>query len=466
MNEEAALGVRAKLERASRRKLYDAVWQHLLDQGLVRDYLNGSLEEDPKKAWSVLKEVAENRLQLVDAVQSEIQGDDQPPSEDQGDSEGPPREGKEDYPALEVIFDFFSLIDAKSRPMAQATSSYFEWLVNKHPEVVRFRDEVLGGKTLSLEQAHKLLGSYAARFFPLEWFSDWRIPVVGHTSEIIVGYDWGLHEQEVDHRVTLWVEPPGITKRVRYAHPDTLILDEDGDKISSRWVLMKKRGSVVPPYNMELPEDPEDTKPTSPPPILLSNYETPNRPMAVWPGSVVDNLYVLAEELADAFRWPSHVGHTKASRGWSKDAAAKFLLTGVAPLATQVPLVPLAQPIDAKLKIEENKYLGSQRRIKFNISPWVPAEEVARAYKRMQKQVLEGRNRQPSPKTLEVACFVWEEERRHEYKSPSWPVLCDRWNKEHPKDQFKDYRHFRTYFTRGAEAVRAALPSWSGPVEN
>jgi hypothetical protein len=75
----------------------------------------------------------------------------------------------------------------------------------------------------------------------------------------------------------------------------------------------------------------------------------------------------------------------------------------------------------------------------------------------MQKQLLEGRNRQPKPKTLEVACFVWEEERRHEYNRPSWRVLCDRWNKEHPKDQFEDYRHFRTYFTRSAEAVKAAL---------
>jgi hypothetical protein len=454
MDEEAVFKVRDDLERALRRKLYDAVWQHLLDEGWVRDYLNGSLEEDPKEAWRLLKEVAENRLRLVEAVQSEIQDEDLPQSEYQVASQAPPRESKEDYPALKAILDFFSLIGAKSRPMSQATSSYFVWLLNQHPEVVRFRDEVLGGRILALEQAHKLLGSYAARFYPLEWFSDWRIPVVGHTSEIVGGYDWGLHEQEVDHRVTLWVDPPGITKRVRYAHPDTPILDEDAEQISSRCVLMKKRGSVAPPYNMGLPEAPEDMEPASPPPILLSNYETPNRPMAVWPGSVVDNLYILAEELADAFRWPRHVGQTKAFRSWSKDAAATFVLTGVAPLAT---LVLQAQPIDARLKLEENRFLGSQRRIELNISPWVSAEEVTRAYKRMQKQVLEGRNRQPKPKTLEIACFVWEEERRHEYNRPSWPVLCDRWNKEHPKDQFKDYRHFRTYFTRGAEAVKAAL---------
>ncbi len=353
MNEEAALKVRAKLERALRRKLYEAVWQQLLDEGLVRDYVNGSLEEDPKKAWGFLIEVAENRLRLVDAVQSEIQDEDQPQSEYQVDSEAPPREGKEDYPALEAIFDFFSLIGAKSRPMAQATSSYFVWLLNQHPEVVRFRDEVLGGRILALEQAHKLLGSYAARFFPLEWFSDWRIPVVGHTSEIVGEYDWGSHEQEVDHRVTLRVDPPGVTKRVRYAHPDTPILDEDAEQISSRCVLMKKRGSVAPPYNMGLPEDSEDMEPASPPPILLSNYETPNRPMAVWPGSVVDNLYVLAEELAYAFRWPGKDARKKAFHPWNEDAAAEFVLTGVA---------PLARPVDARWKLEGNQYFPHSAR--------------------------------------------------------------------------------------------------------
>jgi hypothetical protein len=357
VNEEVALEVRAKLERALRRKLYDAVWQYLLDEGWVRDYLNRSLEEHPKEAWRVLKEVAENRLRLVEAVQSEIQGDDQPQSEYQVGSDGPPSEGKRDTTVATAVLDL-SLIGSKSRPMLQATSGYFEWLANQSPEVLQFRDEVLGGKTLSLEQAHKLLGSYAARFFPLEWFSDWRIPFVGHTSEIVGEYDWGSHEQEVDHRVTLRVDPPGITKRVRYAHPDTPILDEDAEQISSRCVLMKKRGSVAPPYNMGLPEDPD--------------YETPNRPMAVWPGSVVDNLYVLAVELAYAFRWPGKDAREKAFHPWNEDAAAEFVLTGVA---------PLARPVDARLKLEGNKYLGSQWQIELNISPWVPAEEVTRAYK-------------------------------------------------------------------------------------
>jgi hypothetical protein len=95
-------------------------------------------------------------------------------------------------------------------------------------------------------------------FLPLEWFLDRGIPVVGHTSEIVDGYDWGAHRVEIDHSVTLRVNPLGITERLRYAHRDTPILNEDEDQISTRCVLMKKSGMVIPPYNVRLPDDPEE----------------------------------------------------------------------------------------------------------------------------------------------------------------------------------------------------------------
>ena len=47
-------------------------------------------------------------------------------------------------------------------------------------------------------------------------------------------------------------------------------------------------------------------------------------------------------------------------------------------------------------------------------SSWVSADEVKQAYRRMQKQVLEGRNSLPDAKTFEVARFVWEQERQHQ----------------------------------------------------
>ena len=125
---------------------------------------------------------------------------------------------------IEALYDYlypvYPIKNPKSKSMLQATSDYFGWLANQHPEVLRFRDEVLGGRILAPDETHKLLGSYAARFFPHEWFLKWGIPVVGHTSEIVGEYDWGSN-REIDHRVTVRVEPLRIIKRVRYAHPDT-----------------------------------------------------------------------------------------------------------------------------------------------------------------------------------------------------------------------------------------------------
>jgi hypothetical protein len=172
----------------------------------------------------------------------------------------------------------------------------------------------------------------------------------------------------------------------------------------------------------------------------LGNYQTPSRPWSVWPGSVAGELYALAEDLADTFSWPG------------RDAAARFVLTGSA---------PLMRPVDARLIAEGDESPGRQLRVELSVSPWVPAEEVARAYRRMQRHVLGDRNRLPSAKTLEVARFVWEQEMTSRDRKPKWRDLLERWNKEdREKDQkdqrgqFRDYRHFRTYFERGAGAVR------------
>ncbi len=89
-------------------------------------------------------------------------------------------------------------------------------------------------------------------------------------------------------------------------------------------------------------------------------------------------------------------------------------------------------------------------------------EEVSRAYKRMQAQVIEGnRNRLPDSKTLEVASFVWNQERLNGYKRPKWRVLCERWNKEHSDHQFASWRHFRTSFERADKAVKELNFDWS-----
>lgn len=471
--------VRKKLERTTGKKLFEVVWQDLLDEGLVRDYLDGTLElESDEEGWSVLVQAAERRMRIGEGVISEIQeqpaavngtsenpsGSETSPEEGappdeflEGEDRTPPDTSSEGEKMVKAFFDYFLFTDdPKSTAMLRATSEFFGWLANHHPKVVQFRERVLGESILTFDKAQGFLGSYAARFLPLEWFTDWGIPLVGHASKIVGEYDWGEQKDELDHRVTIRVNPPGAIERLRYAHPNTPILDEDRALISTRCVLMKKSGMVMPPYDVDLPENLEEMRPASQSsPILLGNYQTPIRPSSVWPGSVIDDLYKLSEELADTFRWPGKDTTRGLGRWWRQDAAAVFVLTGVA---------PLMHPVDARLKLKESRYASPQWRIGLDISPWVSAEEVSRAYKRIQDQVIEGRKRLPDPKTLEVTRFVWEQERLNGYKKPPWRILFERWNKKHeedPKAQFETYNNLCMYFTRGEKAVKEFNFDWS-----
>jgi hypothetical protein len=455
------LEVRKRLERAMRRKLYDAVWKELLRDGYVKDFLEGELEETPSKNWRELREQAEKRMRLVEECKREYADK---PSEDlrtslTGDRAHIESSSSQWGEVVDEIFDLdYFVTSEKTRAMISATSHYFERLADQHPDVRWFREELLEGKTLVPDQAVELIASYAARFFPIEWFEEWGIPIIGHSSEIVGEYEDRLRGDGIEHSVTIRVTPPGVIKRVRYAPPDSPAQDEHD--IRTHCELL--HGEVILPYRIEIPnadmmvpgtEDHEaqDTSTTRQRlgPMLLK-FETSTRPWFVWPGSVVDNLYAISEQLADEFRWPRRDTRVRGfGRWWRKEAAAEFVLTGVA---------PIMRPVDAELRLKRSRYADPQWRINLSVSPWMSAEEVERAYKRMQRECRGGKNTLPSPKTLRVACFVWEQEKRNGYKRPTWPVLLERWNEVHRKDsneRFKDYRHFRTYFKRGERTVKA-----------
>jgi hypothetical protein len=65
--------------------------------------------------------------------------------------------------------------------------------------------------------------------------------------------------------------------------------------------------------------------------------------------------------------------------------------------------------------------------------------------------------------TLEVARFVWEQERLNGYKKRSWESLREQWNEEHPGHQFNTYNGLYKYFDRGNKAVRKLNFSWPEP---
>ena len=84
---------------------------------------------------------------------------------------------------------------------------------------------------------------------------------------------------------------------------------------------------------------------------------------------------------------------------------------------------------------------------------WVPAEEVARRFRTMQRTLMVD----PDPprtqaRAYNVARFVWEVETAYGER-PSWPEMCKLWNDSPMTRPFEDWRDFRTYFLRGEKAT-------------
>lgn len=85
---------------------------------------------------------------------------------------------------------------------------------------------------------------------------------------------------------------------------------------------------------------------------------------------------------------------------------------------------------------------------------WVPAEDVAKTFRAMQRYLMAKPDRpRTQARAFQVARFVWEVEAARG-KRPSWPDLCRLWNDQPTTEPFDHWRDFRTYFKRGAEATR------------
>jgi hypothetical protein len=145
----------------------------------------------------------------------------------------------------------------------------------------------------------------------------------------------------------------------------------------------------------------------------------------VWPSSPLDRLRRLAEDLARSYPW-------------QPAQAAAFVLEGQTPLATpfllHMPQTPAGErPARARLVME--------------VDLWMPAEVVARAYRKAQRDVLRGHNKPVRPRTLDVVNFVLT------HRPATWAALLERWNTEHPGDEFPDYRALSWTFKRAEKSL-------------
>ena len=68
---------------------------------------------------------------------------------------------------------------------------------------------------------------------------------------------------------------------------------------------------------------------------------------------------------------------------------------------------------------------------------WVPAEEVMKGYRRVQRTMLaDPKSPKTSTRAFEVSAFVWDHERVYGTRL-AWPVLCERWNNQPLTEPFK-----------------------------
>jgi len=308
-----------------------------------------------------------------------------------------------------------------------AFSEYLAKIIATDQGVIRFRERFLGDpeNTLAFEQAQKFVDSPAARFLPHSFFKQKGIPFTEHEA-VLETYEEVREDGRRYHRAKVSIDPPGI---IETTHSD----NGREEVIRSLW----------------WPQD--------------DDSEIAQR-VRVWRGSVLSELQRLAGQLA-------------RKHPWQEDQAALFILTGT---------TPLASTLRGGIRFSDgtgvlaHKY--EYKIITLEVRDWVPAEEVAQAYRKLQREVYGGRNyRAPADRNVEVFRFVLEQSEvrivnREEYLAkltlPKWKEMRQAWNELYPRGHRWHYynstdpdaRIFYRDFTRGQQAVigtRWGLPGVS-----
>lgn len=424
MNEIA--GVRRQLQKRLGRKVPDAVWY----AKTVQDIANDCAGDQAEDALGTLEDAVRERLDIWDASQKErVRGIE---SGIRGDSQDM-REAEERDSGGRGGLDVRELVGDRTRAMTGAMSALFALFGDQVPEVKEFRDRVTPGRFLLAGEAHALIASCAARIFDLRLFEEWNIPLIGHESEL-VEHETGSDRGGIYRRATVQVDPPGITKTVRYVDVYNS-LEEEEAVVDTR--ALTQSGAVIPIHTY----------------FPIESHGDHVCPSWLWPGSVVDELYELSVKLAGHLDWPlASMGNLTGTRPWS-ESAAWFILTGEAP-----PVRPIEANWEGKSGIDN---LSPQWRIQLTIPPWLPEEEVLQAFRQLRRERPKGRKLPDEAKTLEVARFVHEQYRLGRYPDrPPWKAWFERWNEENSGHRFETPNSFRMAFLRGDAAVKHLNFDW------
>jgi len=373
----------------------EVLWGHLEGDKFVSDFEAGLYDEDEilEEARKRIRETRELSFALGETKRA-------PQAASSGKESG--RSPQEEY--FEVELGDYEQNRARAYEEVLAREAGFT------QEIADFRRSLLGERLLTPEQAHELLESPAARFLPHALFGEWQIPLTGHKAELLE-YESGQDERKIDHRATIHVEPPGVTKTVRYANDDAAEID--GKTIDWHWYHLGPGGSMsIPPKRRVLGYRDRDGL---------------KEEMWVWPGSVLDVLRGFGA------RWAGRLG-------WQEEDMTLWLLCG---------RPPRFDPLTAKVRYKR----GSPLVVELTVHPWVPAETVLENYRKIQRQLLGKENHRLKSRSLDVVRFVESCIRQEGARLP-WRRLLERWNEEHPaEERFSDLRNFARVYKDTMERV-------------
>ena len=297
-----------------------------------------------------------------------------------------------------------------------AFSEYLTKILAVDEGVIEFRKRALGSSTATLkpEQAERLVRSPAAAFLPFAFFEERGVSLTGHeaTTE---SYEKVVEGGGEFHRATVRVEPAGIRETVCSGELSRSVLE------SLYW------------------------------PGLDDNESAQH--VRVWSGSVLGGLQRIGKRLSD-------------KHPWQQDQAVHFVLTGAPQLAST--LRSKTQHSFNK-GVKAHKY--NSKSITLEVEHWVPADEVARAYRKMQREAHEGgKTRKPSDRNIAVFQHVVNlsyvrvksaNENLARLATPKWRDMLRLWNRERPlgskwhyeDEHGKGVQRFHRDFGRGQRTV-------------
>ncbi len=290
---------------------------------------------------------------------------------------------------------------------AQAVTERVAQLAAAVPEVRRFRDRVCNGNTLSPEQATRLLRSPATRVFTPEQFAQRGLSPVDH--EVI-----GIVENHGSADGDYWRRCAA-----RFQSPQPALVLERNLTIAAK-LPTSDTGQILP----------ERIPP-------LASYTFPagdgtGQRIMAWPESVLDIVHSTGVALIEHYPWP------ELDALW-------FVLTGIAPA------LPVVRQ---EVKLFDHPH-GRHAAIELAVAPWVSADTVLRAYRRLQREVLGGDNRPISMRNLALFRFVVAEQQAADGKA-TWREMLGRWNRAHPQWHYDDVRRFNRDWVRTERALLSA----------